>query len=181
MQNIYKETMKEIINKQADLLYTTMELEPGFNLRQIINRLGGIVEICENGELGEGVEARIVPIENNSNFKISYKKQGIDESYIRFAIAHELGHLFLHMAHKDKDGKYKIDGNYNRTNQNVSILEWEAEEFAAAFLMPEKVFRMKVEEAEENSQIQDKFQWLAKTFRVPYKSVITRGKSLGIW
>lgn len=28
MQNIYKETMKEIINKQADLLYTTLKLEP---------------------------------------------------------------------------------------------------------------------------------------------------------
>ena len=181
MQNIYKETMKEIINKQADLLYTTLKLQPGFNLREIIDRLGGKVEIYENDELGEGVEATIVPIEDNSSFKISYRKQGIDESYIRFAIAHELGHLFLHMAHKDNKGRYKIDGAYNRKSQNISLLEWEAEEFAAAFLMPEKVFRMKVEEAEENSQIQDKFQWLAKTFRVPYKSVITRGKSLGIW
>lgn len=181
MQNIYKDTMKEIINKQADLLYTTLKLDPGFCIRDIIMRLGGQIEICENGELGEGVEARIVPIDNNSSFKISYKKQGIDESYIRFAIAHELGHLFLHMAHKDKQGNYKIDGDYNRKTQNISILEWEAEEFAAAFLMPEKVFRMKVEEAEENCQIEDKFQWLANTFRVPYKSVITRGKSLGIW
>lgn len=181
MQNIYKETMKEIINKQADLLYTTLRLKPGFNVREIINRLGGKVELCEKDELGEDVEARIVPIENNSNFKISYKKQGIDESYVRFSIAHELGHLFLHMAHKDKNGKYVIDGDYNRKSQNISILEWEAEEFAAAFLMPEKIFRLKVEEAEENSQIQDKFQWLAQTFRVPYKSVITRGKSLGIW
>lgn len=56
---------------------------------------------------------------------------------ILFSIAHELGHLFLHMAYPDDEKGYILSGSYHKETQNTSICEWEAEELAAAFLMPE--------------------------------------------
>ena len=62
----------------------------------------------------------------------------------RFTIAHELGHLFLHFP--------KVRENYpdfamvatrrvDQTKVDQQRAEWEANWFAAAFLMPKEVFR----------------------------------------
>lgn len=52
----------------------------------------------------------------------------------RFTIAHELGHYFLH----SQQGNIPLKAGRDGTNRRV---EWEANWFAAAFLMPEAAFR----------------------------------------
>ncbi len=177
MQNIYKETMKTIINKMAEFLCKRLELSPGFEIEDTVRRLGGTIEFQE---LEDTIDAQILSTADN-NFKIICEKDSKNDVYLRFAIAHELGHLFLHMTQKNESGTYDIVGSYTHQMLSNSMIEWEAEEFAAAFLMPEDKFREKVEEVESSDAIKDKIQWLAEVFLVPYKSVITRGKSLDIW
>lgn len=176
MQNLYKETMEEIINQQAEQLYHKLNLNPGFDLDGVIEKLGGTIE--EEKDLEESVDAKILPDFNGESFKIICVSK--ENEYRRLAIAHELGHLFLHMAKVNGKDSYIIEGTYQHERENTSMIEWEAEEFALAFLMPEQVFRNKVEEIDANEKYLDKIQELSRLFKVPYKSVIVRRKSLDI-
>lgn len=180
MQNVYKETMRSIINRQAETLYKKMKSTPGFKIADTVEELGGRIEYVQDFE--DGVEAKINASEDGQSFIIKCQESiQLNDKYTRFAIAHELGHLFMHMIKFETNDNYKIVGNYTRNPQDVSINEWEAEEFAAAFLMPEGEFRMHVELIRTDDKIKDKIEYLSEHFKVPYKNVITRGKGLGIW
>lgn len=84
-----------------------------------------------------------------------------------FTIAHELGHLFLH-SQNIKERQI----SFNRFGSNR--LEWEANWFAAAFLMPEKEFKEK--NYEVNSSVYD----LSLFFNVSESAIKIRKKELGI-
>ncbi len=170
--------MKGIINRQAERLYKVLKLSPGFSTDAVVIDLGG--EIVHVEEVEDNADAQITPNEEGDSFQIFCVNKEIDAEYVRLAVAHELGHLFLHMSKIADDGNYVIEGTYAHKNISSSMVEWEAEEFALAFLMPESVFRNAVEEAEGDEKIADKIQWLADKFKVPYKSVIVRRKSLEI-
>lgn len=181
MLGLYKETMRKTINKQAEVLFDKLGLEPGFDIQQTVEKLGGKIQIKEN--LQENIEAQICSRADPEDGFLIECKTVFDNNdfYTRFSVAHELGHLFLHMATPDNEKGYKLSGSYHRDVQNTSINEWEAEEFAAAFLMPETIFRIKVDAARMNAEVSDKIGYIANMFKVPYKSVITRGKGLEIW
>ncbi|MEM6334339.1 MAG: ImmA/IrrE family metallo-endopeptidase [Planctomycetota bacterium] len=83
----------------------------------------------------------------------------------RFTIAHELGHYFLHSA----QGKQPMKANRKDSNR----LEWEANWFAAGFLMPRDEFRQEIERGLTNSE-------LATHFAVSPAAVSIRRKSLGV-
>ncbi len=61
---------------------------------------------------------------------------------LRFSIAHELGHYFLNKLNNEE-----IKDRFNKTNSNkqinalTSIIEYQANEFAAALLIPEHSFK----------------------------------------
>lgn len=84
-----------------------------------------------------------------------------------FTIAHELGHLFLH-SQNIKERKI----SFNRFGSNR--LEWEANWFAAAFLMPESRFKDK--NTEYNGSLYD----LSFYFNVSESAIRIRKKELGI-
>ena len=46
MQNLYKETMKKIINRQAERLYKKLKLAPGFSTDNVVIALGGEIVPC---------------------------------------------------------------------------------------------------------------------------------------
>jgi len=55
----------------------------------------------------------------------------------RFTVAHELGHLFLHMLQKEGDSQGFRDGASNfKRNKLWDGIEYEANNFAARLLMP---------------------------------------------
>lgn len=181
MLGLYKEAMRKTLNKQAEVLFDKLGLKPGFDIKETVERLGGEIQIKEN--LKENIEAQICPKEGSNDGFLIECKTAFDNNdvYTRFSIAHELGHLFLHMAIPDDEKGYKLIGSFHKEEQNTSINEWEAEEFAAAFLMPENIFRIKVDAVWMDNKINDKIEYIANMFKVPYKSVITRGKGLEIW
>lgn len=151
---------------------TTLE-----GLDNIITRLGGSLEV--NSNLMH--DAEIIKIsENNSKFRIQYSPF---QSEVRrnFSIAHELGHLFLHML-------YLIDNNiwenlpegssYKRVGSNE--MESQANEFAAELLMPKEVY---LEELSRNKYLNcNKYniEPVAKRFNVSEQAAINRGRWLGV-
>lgn len=48
---------------------------------------------------------------------------------MRFCIAHELGHLFLHMLEKNEEGNIElVKDSLCKELRNFNLYEWEAEE-----------------------------------------------------
>ena len=108
------------------------------------------------------------------------KKQKI--YIISHFIAHELGHLFLHMGYLVNPDKWNaIDEYYDspKYRQGYSEEEYEANQFAGAFLMPEKEYRQFVIEYSKDNRIN--VNLIANHFNVSFDAALTRGKWLGIF
>lgn len=86
----------------------------------------------------DGSDGRIVPYQNGAiitvNNKIKY------DSRKKFVLAHELGHFILH-----KNSKKMFFDNQDTLNRwyhdTYGVLEKEANEFAAEFIMPSGIFK----------------------------------------
>lgn len=96
----------------------------------------------------------------------------------RFSIAHELGHHFLHL---ETDGEMiDRDTNFFRVNEYASkeitqerLKEIEANQFAAALLMPERLIRQSWQDRPSISK-------LARLFQVSEETMGYRIASLGL-
>lgn len=172
MRTLYKNIMGKQINRKAECLYNLIGKEPGFDIFKAVRDLGGTIKIVAANELGLGVDAKIVVYDEDGGFEILCAPDLGDE-YTRFCIAHELGHLFLHMVKKDENGKPQIiEKSFCRNNDLYNLREWEAEEFAAAFLMPEEEFKSYI------SVVDGDISEIAKKFKVSPQSVLMRCKRL---
>lgn len=93
----------------------------------------------------------------------------------RFTVAHELGHLFLHLADTSEGNRvdtvmYRSDGSISLDS---SIEEVEANQFAAALLMPRRdVLREK--------RVSESVEDLALSFGVSVQAMAIRLRTLGV-
>ena len=100
-----------------------------------------------------------------------------DEKRRRFTIAHELGHLFLHMGYLTNHELWEKQENKVYQRIGNSEKEYQANEFAAAFLMPKKeYFRVMNENLDGNKVMTSK---IAEHFHVSVEAASNRGKFLG--
>ena len=170
---------KDTINEIADVVLKILEYEsPAYDPEEAVTKLHGqilndIIDECE--------DARIERAPENSNFKFIIHLNNNKPFYrTRFSLAHELGHLFLHMGYMTdrwttaetfQDSIYYR--SYNRKDMNYSQEESEANEFAAAFLMPKKQFK--------ESYINNKFniELTATEFQVSQDAARNRARNLG--
>lgn len=98
-----------------------------------------------------------------------------------FAVARELGHLFLHMGFTGSDGtweRYEINGPF----RNFSSDEQEAQAhlFAASLLMPEQEFAAKVMECSGNDGMVN-IEKVAEHFGVYPQTALSYGKYIGLF
>lgn len=118
-------------------------------------------------------DARLV-ILDDSSFTIEYANT-VPETKLLFSIAHELGHLILHFLEDNGSDKLKMGESVNIGE----VEEYEANEFAAYLLMPDKQFISKGKQFSENGMIP--INKLAKYFHVSNRTAIVRGMVLGLW
>lgn len=169
---------REVIN---DIAYQVRNLlnitEDDFDIANVVSSLNGHISsnpFCD-------YEARVIKSSNKS-FTIELDTN-CSSKRERFSIAHELGHLFLHMKFLiDSEAWDNIEiGTSHARNSTTpySRLESEANEFAAAFLMPKDRFISIAEETSDGKFYNmDK---IANHFKVSTDTVNIRGKVLGIW
>ncbi len=174
------------INKITAKIQEAFEITPPFSvekIKQIIkDKLDGSLQETDN--LDDHIEAKIERNDKNFIIKINKNKYKNPEHPRKlFSIAHELGHLFLHMGYmidKDRWNKFDeyTDSVYYRFGHNKE--EYEAHEFAAAFLMPEEIFREQVKNhLTENNRVS--ISQIAEFFNVSDEAVINRGRWLKIF
>lgn len=162
------------IDTFAEKILEVCELSLPVDVDKAIFLLGGEIEEDVNAEY----EAKITKLDDS--FKIFIHKTGF-EVRNRFSKAHELGHLFLHMGYLvDPDTWNQIeDGKDIYFRHGHTITEQEADEFAAAFLMPSKDFR-KVAQANLNDGKYD-LAPIAEHFKVSKPAALNRGRWLKLF
>lgn len=170
---------RNAINNFAYKLRHILELQTPLDLRQIVADLEGKIVYSSSTD---GREAKIEKVdEDNIKFQITLPEE-TSPIRDRFTIAHELGHLFLHMGYIVDSEKWEAtktykDSAYYRFGHNEE--EYEANEFAGALLMPENEFReiSKKFKCDNNYHLVD----IANHFQVSTEAVKVRGRWLGMF
>lgn len=137
----------------------------GDKLRAFVAKTGGQIQYLSNPDKEETLW-----VERIAKNKVRYTIfLPFDSTPARdnFTIAHELGHLFMHFLNSGEKEK-----SFGRRGSTLE--EWEANRFAAEFLMPEDEFRRIAQEANN-----DPFR-LARHFDVSVAAANVRMVSLGI-
>ena len=165
------------INLLAENIRGACEISSPVDMQTVISRLGGRLNRVMNLEY----EAKVEKIEDG--FEITLPEGTAHKiNRERFTIAHELGHLFLHMGFLIDNARWEAISEYRDSvyyRYGHSLEEKEANEFAAAFLMPKGEF---IEVAQKHLELDGyNVEPLAKYFNVSVEAAINRGRGLGLF
>ena len=175
---------RETIDKVADIVRKILKFEtPAYNPQTAVELIGGIVVY---DVFDECIDAFIEKSQSDDSKKfVIHLNANKPFSRTRFSLAHELGHLFLHMGFltdRWNNAETFKDSIYFRTiyrkDNNYSEEESEANEFAAAFLMPTEQFKNELFSRTSNGIID--FSSISNKFDVSEQAAINRAKFLGI-
>jgi Zn-dependent peptidase ImmA (M78 family) len=124
-------------------------------------------------------EAIVEKLGNGFRISLANDRAGVRQN---FSIAHEVAHLFLHMGYIVSPDKWNAITRYEdsvRARHGYTEEEHEANQFAAAFLMPEDEF-VKVASSAFGGEHYD-LRIVAEHFGVSERAVKTRGQWLGLF
>ena len=161
---------RRMINSLAEDVLSAYNISvPIGNIDEIVEKLGGTIQ--KEAFFSDGA------VEKEGNgFKIIVSPFQ-DEKRERFTIAHELGHLFLHMGYRTNNELWEKQENniYHRIGNSEK--EYQANEFAAAFLMPATEYLSVLNKVAEGNMVDT--SKLAEYFNVSIEAAANRGKFLG--
>ena len=119
--------------------------KPGSDLEDLVAGLGGRIVYAD---LESVRDTGSIDVRGPEDFTISLSPFAGGRR-TRFTIAHELGHYILHSQLGLKPIRVRRDGS--------DRVEWEANWFAAGFLMPEAEFKRKVRAGFTNAMLAEHF------------------------
>jgi Zn-dependent peptidase ImmA (M78 family) len=121
---------KPVIESLAEEMGETLCFKPGDSMEGLVKQLGGKI-VYQDVEDWLGTEAGSIEVWKRGKF-IIYLSRFTSHLRDRFTMAHELGHYVLHSNFGQRPIRVARDGS--------TRVEWEANWFAAGFLMPRKKF-----------------------------------------
>lgn len=160
----------KLSKQEIERLAEGLSRESGYlehkDLNQVVQQFGGEIEITDFWK--DDVTGSLI-VDGPRDFVIKVPKHTTRERD-RFTIAHELGHYVLHylVAGKDDLAEKMVADRYGS-----GLVEWQANWFAASFLMPAKEFQHLF------TGEHDQFE-VANYFGVSIPAVRTRAKALGL-
>jgi Zn-dependent peptidase ImmA (M78 family) len=137
---------------------------PGAELEPVVAQLGGRIIYQTLADLSRSPEASI-RVFGDRKFEI-YLPDYTSGERDRFSVAHEIGHYILHYPLANEP---MIAARFGSTR-----VEWEANWFAAGFLMPEAEFRKQFARHPKN------IAGVARHFRVSAAAATARAKALDL-
>lgn len=158
---------KDAVAQLAESVAQQIPYSPGGDLEPILKKIGGNLVVKDFWDL-EDTDSGSIEVHGPSQFDIfvSNLTSGLRD---RFTIAHEIGHFVLHYLLPRKRG-VAIERMY-ATRYGSGREEWEANWFAASFLMPRKEF-------EEGFKLFQSVDVVAANFGVSRKAAEVRAKAL---
>lgn len=169
-----KYELRRVINEIAELVRKIYTVDgPVSDIDSVVSRMGG--RVIENPDIYDFSDGQIRKI-SNSEFEIIVSPfQSLERR--NFAIAHELGHLFLHMDFMTDSDKLRKQSKEVYYRNGSSELEYQANEFAAAFLMPRKDYKNKLDEYIKGNMANT--EKIARYFFVSIDAAVNRRIELG--
>lgn len=165
MNSIMRCIKRKQIEDIAQIVRDELKVSTPVNTQEVINKLGG--EYVEDNKCTDNAVLKV----SDNNFRITFiGNQSLER--LRFFVSHELGHLLLHHLQPDKTLRESIS--------HTRDTEWEADEFAAAFLMPKTEFTIFCYEnmtTDNKIDIKD----IANHFGVSVQTANVRGIILNLW
>lgn len=164
---------RSLINDLTASIIEVYHIEiPINNIDEVVRRLGG--KVVERDNLSEYSDGFIRKTQDD-RFEIVVSEYQ-PPNRRNFTIAHELGHLFLHMGYLiDKNRWNQQQETYYRKGNSQE--EYEANEFAAALLMPEQRYKQILDKYTEGNVVDT--SKVAQEFNVSVNAASNRGKWLG--
>lgn len=164
---------REYINELAELIIEIYDIRvPIKNIDEIVKKLGGCVD-NEKESLYDGTIEKV----DQDSFCIKVSPYQ-SERRKNFTVAHELGHLFLHMGYKTNPQiweSHESGKKYQRSGTTEQ--EYQANEFAASLLMPKKKFIAELRKhTDKNGRID--ISAVARHFNVSFSAAVNRGRFL---
>lgn len=157
----------------AEKVAQALNFKPADPVEPIVARLGGHIEFRSASLRAAGLPESIV-VRSRTDFTI-YLPNMTSAVRDRFTVAHELGHFFLHYprAAEEAPGVPMIATRWvDENDREQQRAEWEANWFAAAFLMPANLFL-------DTMQRFKQIERAAEIFAVSVQAADVRAKSLG--
>lgn len=160
-----------IINNVAEGIIDTYDIHvPIRNINDVVTALGGYVyesaDICNSNVMKQ-----------NDRFVI-YMPSSYSAERKQFAIAQELGHLFLHMGYKINSKLWDKQKNMVYYESKYPLEEYQANDFADALLMPKDVYEKVLDQYTVGNKVQT--AKIAEYFGVSVSTAYSRGKTLGL-
>jgi Zn-dependent peptidase ImmA (M78 family) len=144
------------------------------DVTKIVQYMGG--EIKDNPEPWD-IEAKVE--KNGNSFQILLTNYTTSWLRKKFSIAHELGHIILHSDFLNPVAWQGTGDGPLFYRCGTGKIEYEANDFAAALLMPQDIF--KNEAAQCLSEGYYDIETLARKFAVSIEAAKVRGKWLGLF
>lgn len=146
---------------------------PITDIDKIVSRMGGSIEVKKNfDDLCDGTITK----EGDGSFRIVISPHQTAQRRL-FTIAHELGHLFLHMGFRTNAELWQTQHQEVYRRFGSSEQEYQANEFAASLLMPREEYREFLNENAVNNRIN--IDTVAEYFHVSQSAATNRGRFLG--
>jgi len=152
------------IHNIAEKAAVLLNYAPGADLAPLIERIQGKIQYLAPSD---ATEQSCITVNQDGSFVIELSPV-LFPLQERIAIAHELGHFILH----SKVGKVPLTAHFTPDKEDEEA-EFEAQEFASAFLMPKEMFRAAID-----SRIGKDILSLSAHFMVPVQIVATRLRAL---
>lgn len=163
-----RQLSRKSIQDVAEQISTTVKYEGGEDLRSTVERMGGKIKVVDVwNEVDQGTGS--LTVWEPGQFEITIPAH---TNYLRdnFTIAHELGHYVVHyLLSEEEAGKL-----YQANRYGSGRSEWEANWFAAAFLMPEEKYRTVF------SEYCGDLARIAQRFGVSVSAARVRAQALGL-
>ncbi len=146
---------------------------PITDINAIVRQMGGTIEeqinfddLCDGTIMKTGDSAFSIM---TSPFQSSQRKT--------FTIAHELGHLFLHMGFRTNPALWERQDQTVYRRFGRSTQEYQANEFAASLLMPQELYKQTLKQYTSDNEVDIKS--VARYFNVSVAAAVNRGRFLG--
>lgn len=139
----------------------------GFAVRRLVLNLPNVIGLMVIDAMDEQMKKKA------GSDKLIALNNRYDEPHLRFAIAHEIGHYFMHNS-ECKKGTNPV--YFTQIEDNEEGIEEEACRFAAMLLMDKAKFQEAYENLKSNRALReiDVIRELAQLFAVPQKAVQRR-------
>ena len=163
---------KASVEDFAESVATQIEFSPGDSIEELVERVGGKLVVGSSGTRDH--QSGSIVAQALDDFTI-YVSRHTSLTRDRFTIAHELGHLLLHLGPIKKansDAVMRATRWVDEDDPTQKRAEWEANWFAASFLMPSELFREIFGQGNTDAT--------AKKFGVSVSAASIRAKSLGL-